>query len=310
MRITVFTPTYNRAYIIENLYRSLQRQTFTDFEWLVVDDGSFDHTEALFQAWQAENNLFPIRYFKKENGGKHRAINFALQFAQGKYFFIVDSDDRLVPNAIETVCKQMRNLPTDGCEKYAGICNCRGYSPTEIMGTSFEGDYLDCTSLEREKYGITGDKAEVFYTEIMRQYPFPEFDGEKFITECVVWDRMAADGYKLRFFNEIVYLCEYREDGLTHQGLDLYYRNPQGYGLYLRMAREYHKFSKTVSDYFDAQCYYHWKKNMTVSQISNLIGTQCGKLLYTSYYLLMREKASKIKKKFLRCKKKENNNDT
>ena len=67
-KITVFTPTYNRGYIIENLYRSLQRQSFTDFEWLVVDDGSSDNTEELFKIWSNEKNIFEIRYYKKQNG--------------------------------------------------------------------------------------------------------------------------------------------------------------------------------------------------------------------------------------------------
>ena len=94
-KITVFTPTYNRAYILENLYRSLQRQSFTDFEWLVVDDGSSDGTKALFERWQKEDNPFPIRYCYKENGGKCRAINYGLKLAQGELFFTVDSDDYL-----------------------------------------------------------------------------------------------------------------------------------------------------------------------------------------------------------------------
>ena len=92
-KITVFTPTYNRAYIIETLYRSLQRQTYRDFEWLVVDDGSADNTQELFEAWQKEDNFFPIRYYKQENGGKCRAMNRGLEMAQGELFFTVDSDD-------------------------------------------------------------------------------------------------------------------------------------------------------------------------------------------------------------------------
>ena len=92
-KVTVFTPTYNRAYIIENLYRSLQRQTCMEFEWLVVDDGSSDGTEALFEKWVKEENPFPIRYHKKENGGKCRAINRGLEMADGELFFTVDSDD-------------------------------------------------------------------------------------------------------------------------------------------------------------------------------------------------------------------------
>ena len=279
------------------LYKSLQQQTDYQFEWLIVDDGSTDDTNEIVSKWIEAETRFPIRYFRKENGGKHRAINFALQYAQGEYFFIVDSDDRLVPDAIETVCAQIKSLPTDGCKKYAGICNCKGYSTTEIIGTSFEGDFIDCTSLEREKFGITGDKAEVFFTEIMRQYPFPEFKGEKFVTECVVWDKMAADGYSLRFFNEILYLCEYREDGLTQQGLDLYYRNPLGYGYALRLARQYHKYSKPLSDYLDAECYLHWRNEMSLSEIAALIGTTWNRLLYISMIHFLRGKASNIKNK-------------
>ena len=67
IKITIFTPTYNRAYIIENLYNSLKRQTNKNFEWLVVDDGSTDNTEELFNKWMSEENDFPIRYYKKEN---------------------------------------------------------------------------------------------------------------------------------------------------------------------------------------------------------------------------------------------------
>lgn len=310
MKITVFTPTYNRAYIIETLYRSLQRQTFTDFEWLVVDDGSSDGTEELFSQWSGEETRFPIRYYKQPNGGKHRAINRGITLASGTIFYIVDSDDWLPKDSLEIIEHEMSILPLNGLYAFAGVCGCRGYRNGQVIGRTFEGDYLDCTALERVKHGIEGDKAEAFFTDILRKYPFPEFEGENFLTEAIVWDKMAADGYCLRFFNKVVYLCEYREDGLTHQGLDLYYRNPKGYGLYLRMAREYRKFSRPLSDYLDAECYYHWKKTMTVSEIAELIGTRRSKLLYTSYYLLLRERASKAKRSLLRWIRREHSHDT
>lgn len=104
--ITIFTPTYNRAYRLPNLYKSLQEQTCKDFEWLVVDDGSTDNTSKLFEQWQAEENSFPIRYFKQPNGGKHRAINRGVKEAKGELFFIVDSDDTLSSNAIRIVFEQ------------------------------------------------------------------------------------------------------------------------------------------------------------------------------------------------------------
>ena len=110
MKITVFTPTYNRGYIIENLYKSLQKQTFTDFEWLVVDDGSIDNTEELFDRWKKEDNNFNIRYYKKENGGKCRAINYALDKAKGELFFTVDSDDYLTNDALEKINKWENEL--------------------------------------------------------------------------------------------------------------------------------------------------------------------------------------------------------
>ena len=140
-KITVFTPTYNRAYILENLYRSLQRQSFTDFEWLVVDDGSSDVTKALFERWQKEDNPFPIRYCYKENGGKCRAINYGLKLAQGELFFTVDSDDYLTDDALEKVVLWESTLPKD--QKFCGIVANRGHSPTETPNTRFEEAYLD-----------------------------------------------------------------------------------------------------------------------------------------------------------------------
>ena len=190
-KITVFTPTYNRAYILENLYRSLQRQSFTDFERLVVDDGSSDGTKALFERWQKEDNPFPIRYCYKENGGKCRAINYGLKLAQGELFFTVDSDDYLTDDALEKVALWESTLPKD--QKFCGIVANGGQSPTETPNTRFEEAYLDGNAFDM--YGrIDGERALIFYTEIHRNYLYPEFPGEKFMTEAVTWNRMAYDG--------------------------------------------------------------------------------------------------------------------
>ena len=102
-RITVFTPTYNRGYIIENLYKSLKRQDFVDFEWIVVDDGSTDNTKDLFEKILEDDKNFSVIYECTENGGKHRAINRGLQLASGELFFIVDSADYLTDDALRLV---------------------------------------------------------------------------------------------------------------------------------------------------------------------------------------------------------------
>lgn len=230
-KITVFTPTYNRAYAIETLYRSLQRQTYRDFEWLVVDDGSADATGELIQGWSREEREFPIRYIRQENGGKCRAINRGLQEARGELFFTVDDDDYLTDDALEKVARWEGELPKDGT--YCGFCGNLGTAPDVTPNRPLEGAYFDGSAFDR--YGIVeGERASVFYTDIHRRYLYPEYPGETFMTEAVTWNRMANDGYKMRFYNDIIWIYAYKEDGLTRSGYDLFLNNPQGTGLFFR----------------------------------------------------------------------------
>lgn len=188
VEITVFTPTYNRAYIINRLYESLQRQEIHNFEWLVVDDGSVDETEELFRTWMNNESKFPIRYYKKKNGGKCRAINFALDLAKGKLFFVVDSDDYLTDDALKKIIAWEKSLPKD--EKYCGVAGNLGMSSNFTPNTLFETDYYDGTLLDRYR-NIDGERALAFFTEIHKKYRYPEYSGEKFMTEAVIYNRMA-----------------------------------------------------------------------------------------------------------------------
>ncbi len=238
--VTVFTPTYNRAYILGDLYHSLQRQTCMDFEWLIVDDGSADDTKALVASWQGEKNPFPIRYVYQENGGKCRAINRGLKEADGRLFFTVDSDDYLTDDAIEKVIRWDGELPRDG--HFCGYVGNRGITPTQTPNRLFPGGYLDGTALDRYDQ-VDGERAFVFYTEIHRKYLYPEFPGEKFLTEAVTWDLMAHDGYKMRFYNDIIWIWEYKDDGLTRAGYRVFLENPQGTGLFFRQKAEFLHYS-------------------------------------------------------------------
>ena len=238
--VTVFTPTYNRAYILGDLYHSLQRQTCMDFEWLIVDDGSADDTKALVASWQGVENPFPIRYIYQENGGKCRAINRGLKEADGRLFFTVDSDDYLTDDAIEKVIQWDGELPKDG--HFCGYVGNRGITPTQTPNRLFPGGYLDGTALDRYDQ-VDGERAFVFYTEIHRKYLYPEFPGEKFLTEAVTWDLMAHDGYKMRFYNDIIWIWEYKDDGLTRAGYRVFLENPQGTGLFFRQKAEFLHYS-------------------------------------------------------------------
>lgn len=239
-RITVFTPTYNRAYIISNLFESLKRQSFKDFEWLVIDDGSSDETEVLFQQWSGQDNGFPIRYYKKKNGGKCRAINRALELANGELFFTVDSDDYLTDNALEKIANWESKLPK--AERFCGVAGNLGTTSTKTPNSIFPGQYYDGSLLDRYK-NVDGERAIIFYTDVHRQYLYPEFEGENFMTEAVTWNRMAHDGYKMRFYNEIIWIYEYKDDGLTKAGSKVFLNNPRGYGLWLKEKAEFEHIS-------------------------------------------------------------------
>lgn len=238
MKVTIFTPTFNRAYILGNLKDSLLRQTNKDFEWLIIDDGSSDSTYILVQKWIDEIKDFPIRYYYEQNGGKCRAINKALDLANGELFFTMDSDDYLSDDAVEKIIKWEKEIPRD--QKFCGIIGNAGYSVEETVNKKFKEEYIDTNMLEvyeykeEGSYVLSGERAHVFYTEIHKKYRYPEYENENFMTEAVTWNRMAHDGYKVRFYNDIIWIYQYQNDGLTQSGQRLFLNNPYGYGLWMK----------------------------------------------------------------------------
>lgn len=221
--ITIFTPAFNRAHLLINLYNSLLKQTANSFEWLIVDDGSTDNTEELVLSFIDEQKI-PVRYFRQENGGKHRAINRGVKEAKGELFFIVDSDDYVADNAVERILFHYNNIKDNS--EFAGVCGCRAYFSGKKVGGEANFEILYCSSLDfRHKYKMKGDMAEVFKTEILRQYPFPEIEGERFCPEALIWNRIAKK-YKLLYFNENIYFCEYLPDGLTAKIVEVRQKSP------------------------------------------------------------------------------------
>ena len=103
-KFTVFTPTYNRAGLLTELYESLKIQTYKNFEWLIIDDGSADNTEETVKEFQKEN-ILKINYIKKENGGKQRAYNLAVENSEGELFICLDSDDKYIPEGLEIILR-------------------------------------------------------------------------------------------------------------------------------------------------------------------------------------------------------------
>jgi glycosyltransferase involved in cell wall biosynthesis len=224
--ITIFTSTYNRAYILPKLYESLVKQTIKDFEWIIVDDGSKDNTEQLCNNWINDCKKFKITYLKQKNQGKHVAINTGVQIAKGDLFFIVDSDDYLSNDAIEQIEYFYKQVKDN--DIFAGVSGMKAYTNGEKIGGDFPFETIDCSMIDiRNKYKIKGDMAEVFKTNILRKYPFPQFTGEKFLSEGAVWNKIGSK-YLLRYFNKNIYFAEYISDGLTKNIHKKFRENPKG----------------------------------------------------------------------------------
>lgn len=230
-RFTVFTPTYNRAHTLPRVYESLKNQSYKDFEWLIVDDGSCDGTEDLIKGWQAEDQI-DIRLFYQENQGKHAAFNRGVLEAQGEFFLTLDSDDACVPNALERFNYHWQGVPLAERENFSGV-TCLCMSPEgKIIGTRFPAAVMDTDPITfTVKHKVKGEKWGFHRTDILRQYPFPIFRSERFVPEGVVWNRIGRK-YKLRFIDEPLRIYEYLPDGLMASGIRLRAQNPLGARLY------------------------------------------------------------------------------
>ena len=228
--ITVFTPTYNRAYILPQLYKSLCEQTSKDFCWLIVDDGSSDNTKELVKNWINEA-IIKIKYFYKDNGGKMRAHNFGVAHTETELFVCVDSDDYLTQMAIEHFIETWKKKVKK--ENTAGIVAYRGKKDGSPLVNQFPEGITESTLSGLYNRGFAGDTTLIFKTKILQKYLFPEIPGEKFITEGYVYDQIDKD-YKLYVLREVGIICEYQEDGYTRNNLRLERDNPKGWVLFYR----------------------------------------------------------------------------
>ena len=221
---TVFTPTYNRAHTIHRVFDSLSAQTLRDFEWLVVDDGSTDNTAELLDGWTKTAD-FPIRYLKQENSGKHVARNLAVREARGRFFALIDSDDALVPNALERIAIIWDEIPLEIKPSFCGVVGLCKNQHGEIIGDQFPSSPFDSHLSERKYvYRIHGEKWGPSLTEIDRKFLFPEISGTQFVPEGMVHFEIGRT-YRNRCVNE-VFRIYYVDD--AHTGATLTKRKSLG----------------------------------------------------------------------------------
>ena len=264
MLLTIFTPSYNRAYCLGDVYQSLLRQTNHSFVWLIVDDGSTDDTRTLVSQWIEEDHI-TIEYHYQKNAGKMVAHNRAAQLCKTELFVCLDSDDQLTDTAVDDTLS-FWGMHRKDKDNLCGIIAPRIVVDTEgkvISTPKIPEGLIYTTGKGLYDHGFRGDTAMVFRTDVLRKYPFPVQEGEKFISEISAYDAMD-EHYVMITYNHPLMICEYREDGYSNNLLKINVANPKGV-VYVNQQRQkiIRRFSPTLMREYIAYsriAKYSWKK--------------------------------------------------
>ena len=237
IKFTVFTPTYNRANLINRVYMSLMRQTFRDFEWLIIDDGSTDNTEEVVSKFVRESD-FDIRYYKQKNKGKVSAINSALELAHGELFLVFDSDDWADDDALEVFNSEWDMLTDDERTQYGAISCLKRYESGEIVGEGYGRlSKKGASYIDRFNKRVKGDKWELIRTDVYRKYPYPVQQGERYMAPEYSWLLIGME-FKTIFLDRSLSVIEYQEDGISKNNIFHRVASPGNACLYYSLARD------------------------------------------------------------------------
>lgn len=236
IKLTVFTPAYNRAHTLMRTYRSLLEQDCKEFIWLIVDDGSTDNTRELVHTWMAQDNGFEIRYIYKENGGMHTAHNVAYENIDTELNVCIDSDDKMASGAIRKILDKWKTVKN---QNYAGVIALDADLNTgEIIGTGFPDSMTETSVIGYYANGGSGDKKLIYRTDVIKKYPpYPVFDGEKYVSLAYKY-RLIDQDYKMAVLNEIICDVEYQPDGSSNSMLRQYLNNPKGFAFWRKVRMQ------------------------------------------------------------------------
>lgn len=227
-KLTVFTPTYNRAYCLGNCYESLKRQTNKDFIWLIIDDGSTDNTKNLVGNWQTES-LIDIQYIWQENQGMHGAHNTAYELIETELNVCIDSDDYVPDNAVEKILGLWER---EGSRNVSGLIGLDSYTDGTVIGSKLPDNLKTSTLFDLYyKYGVTGDKKLVYRTELTKKFPYPIFENEKYVGLAYKYYKLDQE-YEMLLMNDVLCRVEYLPDGSSLNMIRQYRKNPKGFAFY------------------------------------------------------------------------------
>lgn len=206
IKITIITPSYNRAHTLQRVYDSLKNQSFKDFKWIIMDDGSTDDTKELVQKFQTEN-LINIDYFWNENQHKFITVFEGVKKVTSPYFMIVDSDDSYPENALEILYNEVEKISNPS--KFISVMGLSQSEQGEIVGHPYPNDGFDGSIFDmRYKYKVRGDKFGIFitatYQDLLKNFDYSSYKGKGYIPQAVFFNTYDSQGIKTRFVNKVV----------------------------------------------------------------------------------------------------------
>ena len=243
--LTVFTPTYNRAELLSRCFESMKNQTQKEFIWMIIDDGSTDHTSQLVHEWMEQPLDFEVQYYYKENGGLHTAYNEAITRIQTELGVCIDSDDWMPKDAVEKILAFWQN---HGSDEVAGIVGLDFYPNDTIVGDPLpEQKTVNLIDLLTGKYPIhNGDRTNVVRTTLYKKYaPMRVYPGEKNFNPHYMHLQISQE-FDFLVLNENLRYVEYQSDGMSNSILKQYRNSPNSFAeirkLYLSFPNTSLKF--------------------------------------------------------------------
>ncbi|UBZ13593.1 glycosyltransferase family 2 protein [Flagellimonas marinaquae] len=291
--LTVFTPSFNRAYCLDQLYNSLVQQSSKDFCWLIIDDGSSDNTKELVQSW-IDENLIDIQYHHQENQGMHGGHNSAYKLINTELNLCIDSDDFMPANGVELILKQWSEVKDK--PHLAGIIGLDADKSGKILGTKLPEGIEEATLYDlHHKYKVTGDKKLILRTAVVREFPpYPIYKDERLVPLGTLYLQIDQK-YKYKCANEVYCIVEYLEDGSSRNILKQYKRSPRGF-LYSRILEM--KYSKswtytfTRAMHYISSCIFIKKWNIlsgNPKKVTTILALPLGILLHVYILLKIRK---------------------
>lgn len=280
MKLTIFTPTYNRCELLKRIYDSIHKSQIYDLEWMVVDDGSVDKTEETVREL-AKNAPFSIRYIKKRNGGKPSCYNVALEEAKGEWFVCIDDDDYFSNDGIQNLFQMFDQVNANNeLSGFAGrVIDKNG----NLLGRGPKKESLIASTIEmRDVYKIWGEP-EIYKTEIIQNYRFPIYDHENFVTEAILFDEITCKK-KLLFTNLPIMVKEYLIGGLTDRQLEIRLKNPNGtlqyYKQRIKLSETWKGKLRSLANYKRFLLHFHQKDKIRCGIVLSGASAILAKILY------------------------------